>query len=200
MEITKEFVKENKDKRFTVTFENGKVMKNIKFFLSESETIAYLSGRQKRRGYAFPIYDNIIEIEVIKKKEHTDIDNAKIILKKIHSNVWDDLKEEMNNVIKTGIIDNDFKFHFRGKLNLKNITKYLSSSEKERLKNAFETKTPFTWKRYTTHHSGRDLSISVESGSDGKFRAYFSSEFMGCGNGDYWLLLNPTTAIYYETD
>ena len=33
MEITKEFVKENKDKRFTVTFENGKVMKNIKFYL-----------------------------------------------------------------------------------------------------------------------------------------------------------------------
>lgn len=200
MEITKEFVKENKDKRFTVTFENGKVMKNIKFFLSTFETIAYLSGRQKRRGYFFPIYDNIAEIKEVKKKEFTNINNAKIILKKIHPNVWDDLKDEMNNVIKNGIIDQDFEWHFKGKLNFKNITKYLTLIEKEQLKNAFETKTTFRWNRRTMHHLGRDLSISLETGSDGKFRAYFSSEFMGCGNGDYWLLLNPTTAIYYEAD
>lgn len=200
MEITENFIKENKGKRFTVTFVDGRVFKNIKFFVSDAGVIAYLSGRQKRRGYAFPIYDKISSVVEVKKKECTDIGNAKRILKLIHKNVWVDIQDEMKNVINGGEITQEFEWHWRGKLNIKNITKYLYPSEKMRLKRAFENKERFTWRKDTTHHAGRDLSISCEIGADGKFRAFFSSEYMGCGNGDYWLLLNPTTAIYYERD
>lgn len=200
MNITKEFVEENKDKRFTVIFEDGRVFKNIKFFISTVGSIAFLIGRQKRRGYSFPYYDNIKEIiEVKKRKEPTDISNAKTILKKIHPNVWDDLKDEMNDVIN-GKFSQTFDWHFKGRLKFRNISKLLTLTERERLKQAFENKTEFRWSHRTLSQRGRDLSISTEIHEDGKFRAYFSSEYMGCGNGDYWLLLNPTTAIYHESD
>ena len=200
MKITNEFIEENKDKRFTIVFDNGVILKNIKFFISTCNTVGYLRGREKRRGSVFPIYNKIKEIKEVNKKVHTDISNAKTILKKIHPNVWDDLKNEMNDVIKNNIIGQDFEWHFRGKLKIKTITKHLSLTERLQLKRAFENKERFSWRKYTYHRSGRDLSISTEIGEDGKFRAYFSSEYAGCGNGDYWLLLNPTTAIFYETD
>lgn len=198
--INEEFVNENKNKRFTITFEDGRVFKNIKLFVSTTGVIAYLSGRQKRRGFTFPIYDSITKIEEVKKrKEPTDIGNAKTILKKIHPNAWDDMKVEMNDVIN-GKSNQDFDWHFKGKLKFRNISSLLTSTKREQLKEAFENKTAFSWSKPTYHHRGRDLSISTQIGEDGKLRAYFSSEFMGCGNGDYWLLLNPTTAIYYEAD
>ena len=200
MEITKEFVEQNKDKRFTVVFENGRKLINIKFFISTVDSIAFLTGRQKRRGYSFPIYDNIIELnEVKKRKEPTDISNAKTILKKIHPNAWNELKVELNDVIN-GKQSQDFDWHFKGRLKFKNISKLLTSTRRTELQQAFENKTEFRWKRNTYHHRGRDLSISTQLDDNGNLRAYFSSEFMGCGNGDYWLLLNPTTAIYYEAD
>lgn len=201
MEINKVFVSENQNKRLTITFENGRVLKNIKLFIAENGVIAYLSGRQKRRGYSFPIYDKISEIiEVKKRPAPTNISNAKTILKKLHPNAWSDLKKEMIDVIENNIINQDFEWHFTGKLKFRNISSLLPTYEKERLKRAFENKEQFRWSRSTNHHLGRDLSISCEVGSDGEFRAFFSSEYMGCGNGDYWLLLNPTTAIYYEAD
>lgn len=202
MRITREFVEQNKDKRFTVTFDGGRVLKNIKLFISTNDSICYMIGRQKRRGYLFPIYDTISTMveTTPKKKEYTAIDNAKTILKKIHTNAWDDLKEQMKNVINGNTPEQDFEWHFQGKLRFKNVAKLMSPHYQELLKQAFENKKEFRWSYNTMHHAGRDLSISTEIGTDGKFRAFFSSEYMGCGNGDYWLLLNPTTAIYYERD
>lgn len=201
MKVTEQFVKDNKDKRFTISFEDGNVLKNIKLFIGTTGGIGYLQGRQKRQGSYFPIYNTISEIVEVtkKKKEYNSIDNAKCILKKIHPNVWNSLKQEMKQVIN-GEFSQDFEWHFKGKLNFKNITQYLTEHEKQRLVEAFEQGKDFSWKRKTYHHAGRDLSISLERHTDGNLYAYFSSEYMGCGNGDYWLLLNPTTAIYYERD
>ena len=200
MEVTKEFVEQNKDKRFTFVFESGLTLKNIKLFVSGTGVIGYLSGRQKRRGYSFPLYQNIKDVIEVKKRVSTDISNAKTILRKIHPNAWDDIKENLNRIINGGEPDTDFEWHFKGKLKLRNISSLLNSHEKNRLKEAFENKTEYHWSRNTCHHRGRDLSLSTKLGEDGKFRAWFSSEYMGCGNGDYYLLLNPTTAIFYETD
>lgn len=200
--VTKQFVSDNKDKRFNVVFENGMVLNNIMLFLSSNDVIGYLSGRNKRRGKIFPLCLKIKDIVEVKKKEKviSHIGNAKTILKKIHPNAWDDIQEEMKDIINGGDITQDFEWHYKGKLLFKNITQYLNIYEQEYLKDAFENKKNWRWSRRTNHHRGRDLSISTEIGEDGKFRAYFSSEYMGCGNGDYWLLLNPTTAIFYETD
>ena len=80
------------------------------------------------------------------------------------------------------------------------MTSLLNRIEQERLKEAFESKTEFRWHRNAMGKQGRDLSISTRMCDDGIFRAWFSSEFPGCGNGDYYLLLSPTTAVYYERD
>jgi hypothetical protein len=201
-EITNEWVRENYDKRFTVKFENGKELKNIKLFVGTNGSIGYLRGRQKRVGNYFPRYDNIESIVDVTKpiKEYTAIGNAKTILNKIHKNCWLDLQEQMQNVIAGNEPCQDFEWHFMGRLKFRNVASLLREGDRKRLVEAFENKTEYRWSRSGSGNNGRDLSLSTQIGRDGKFRAYFSSEYIGCGNGDYWLLLNPTTAIYYERD
>ena len=200
--VDKTFVENNKDKRFTVRFENGTELVNIKLFIGTTGSIGYLQGKMKRRGKYFPMYDEITCIaEVTKKVKAPDnIKNAKTILNKIHSNAWNELKQEMQDIIKGAEPKESFTWHFAGNLRFKNITAYLNSFYIQRLKDAFDNKQEFSWSYKTNHHAGRDLRISTRVCEDGVFRAWFSSEYQGCSNGDYWLLLNPTTAIYYERD
>lgn len=54
-----------------------------------------------------------------------------------------------------------------------------------------------TEKYYTDHKLGRDISISYQSNSPYLF---YSSEYMGCGNGDYGLIVNESTYLYLERD
>lgn len=197
MEITKEFVRENKGKRFNVTLDNGTVHKKIGFFLDSSYgSVCYLPSRNKRSGYMLPYYWNIVSVVECKKPQITKEGNAKKILNRMHKNVWGDIREnlERNN------FDNDFDNHFTGKLKFRNITKLLTPQEQMELEIAFENKTEFTWRRNSYSNRGRDLSLSTKLCEDGIFRAWFSSEYAGCGNGDYYLLLSPKTAIFYETD
>jgi hypothetical protein len=200
--VTEEWVKENKEKRFTIKFENGNELKNIKLFVGTFGNIGYLQGRAKRMGKYFPAYDKIESItDVTKpKKEYTAIGNAKIILNKIHKNSWDELKEDMQSIIDGENPKESFDWHFKGKLKFRNVSTLLNEWEKKRLIEAFEEKNEWRWSRNGSGNNGRDLSISTRVCEDGIFRAWFSSEYIGCGNGDYWLLLNPTTAIYYERD
>lgn len=203
MDITTKFVEENIGKRFNIIFNNGEVMNKVGFFIGGSTNLpCYMNSRQKRRGYVVP-YDwngGIKSIEEVKEETYTNEDNAKKLLKKLHENSWDDLRESWGKIAKGGEINNDFEWHFAGKLKFRNISKELSESQREELKKAFEEKTEFKWHRNSIMPQGRDLSISTQMCDDGIFRAWFSSEFHGCGNGDYYLLLNPTTAVYYERD
>lgn len=77
------------------------------------------------------------------------------------------------------------------------IRKIFHSSDIDRLKEAFENKSNIFLRAYSPK---RDYSIETKMGDDGVFRAWFSSEFSNCGNGSYYLLLNPTTAVHYEND
>lgn len=49
----------------------------------------------------------------------------------------------------------------------------------------------------TYHHSGRDISITHSEGQD---RVFYSSEFMGCGNGSYYLVASANTVLHVEDD
>jgi len=199
--LTTKWVKENSNKRFTIKFENGRELKNVRLFVNGgSDSIGYLQGRAKRMGKFFPMYDNIKSITEVVKKEITAIGNAKTILGRIHPNAWLDLQKEMQAIIDGSEPQSDFNYHFAGKLNFRSVTAMLGKGYSQRLKEAFENKTEFSWSRGGRGNNGRDLRLSTQIGEDGKFRAYFSSEYIGCGNGDYWLLINPTTAIYYERD
>lgn len=193
--ITTEFIEQNKGKRFNIELSDGKKLNNIGFFMY-GETFCYLPSRNRRQGRSIPWDWDIISMTEVVKKTYTDIGNAKTILNKIHPNVWDNLKTEMNNVIN-GKENQDFDWHFKNKLKFRCITKLFPSWVKQELINAFENKTNFS---YNLNGKKRDYSVEVKMCEDGVLRAWFASEYRGCGNGDYYLLLNPTTAIFYETD
>ena len=55
----------------------------------------------------------------------------------------------------------------------------------------------YSEKHHTDHRLGRDISISYQSNSP---YLYYSSEYMGCGNGDYGLIVNESTYLYLERD
>jgi hypothetical protein len=48
--------------------------------------------------------------------------------------------------------------------------------------------------------NGYDYSVEVKKCEDGFIRAWLSQEFVGCGNGHYWILISPTQAIFCEND
>lgn len=199
MIITEKFIEENKGKRFDIELTDGTKLKSIGFFVA-SNYRCYMTSRQRTRGRVIP-WDWRIKtiVEVIKDKP-TATGNAKKILKRLHFNAWSNLKEEYEGIVNGDEPSQDFKWHFMGKLKFRNISSELNTTEKFMLNKAFENKEDFRWSRSARGAQGRDLSIETKLCDDGIFKAWFSSEYAGCGNGDYYLLLNPTTAIYYERD
>lgn len=199
MKITREFVELHKGKRFNIVLKDGTTLNKIGFFNTELFP-CYMNSRQKSTGRAVPYNWDIVKIEEVKKDKPTVEGNVKKILRRLHKNVWSNLREEYSGYLEGEEISNDFRYHFLGELKFRNISSLLNSQEKENLKKAFENKEECNWFRKALKPQGRDLSISTKVCDDGIFRAWFSSEFAGCGNGDYYLLLSPTTAIYYERD
>lgn len=200
MEITREFIEANKDKRFNIELGNGVKLNRVGFFISVCENLCYKNSRQKRNGFLIPYRWDIKNIVEVKKKETSVLGNAKIILNRINVNAWTDIQTSLKGFINGGEKSSEFEYHWNGRLNFRNVTTLLNKTEQEEIKKAFQEKKEFRWSRRTSHHSGRDLSIHCNLCDDGIYRAWFSSEYMGCGNGDYYLLLSPTTAIYYERD
>lgn len=81
----------------------------------------------------------------------------------------------------------------------RNIRKHFSEDQFEQIKLAFENKTKISIHR--NGNSVRERDYSVHTAFDnGEFQAWFSSEYHRCGNGNYYLLLNPTTAVFMEHD
>lgn len=48
--------------------------------------------------------------------------------------------------------------------------------------------------------SNYDVSVSGKLCDDGVYRAWFSLEYRGCGNGHYYLLVNENQAVFAEND
>jgi hypothetical protein len=214
--FTKEFENnENLYKYYKVTFNSphallfnrkGK-LKNViggifKFFFTADGILCYT--RTKRVGFrvnAYFPYDDI-EIERVDNKEKS-INRAKLlsnILKKFHANCWDEVKKEISD----GIADNNCdKLFPDSNLKPRNITKLFNSTILENIKSAFENNTAYNYhdfKDYRGSRAKREYSVEMRTCEDGVFRAWFSSEYVGCGNGDYYILLNPTEALFVEKD
>lgn len=179
-----------------------KTMITLRTAFFESNGIWYFA-RTGRKGfdcrYYFPVA-NVASIRIITDEEKYEARKSKMMsmLNKMHPNVWDDIKQEIRDKVadggKTFMRDSDLK--------PRNITKLFSSSVIDAIKYAFENKTPYSYHDYkgATKGSKREYSVEMRVCDDGIFRAWFSSEFVGCGNGDYYILINPTTAIFCETD
>jgi hypothetical protein len=118
---------------------------------------------------------------------------AKSLLRRIDERCWDDLRRRSPEQISKEFSDSNLvPFNF-----INRFPRHLRPWIKEQVGIAFEQKKVFQY-----HRDGkrRDRSIETKLCEDGIFRAWFSSEYRGCCNGDYYLVISPTQAIYYERD
>ena len=173
----------------------------------------YASRKTARRwNYMdnFPV-DKIVDVKPLYKnekkltQEEINIKACESFLRRCHENLWTNIQEECKKYIETKDEEYlpDFIRWTNGKVSYVSIKPKIAYNKdhyldllKRSIENKEETKFYFSSKG----PQGRDRSFSVATGEDGLTRAWFSSEYPGCGNGDYYLLINPTTALYYERD
>jgi hypothetical protein len=169
----------------------------LRFFIGVEGTFAYTFS--KRRGYS--VYRDISNVDIesiekVTKKPMDWIKKASLMKNKIHPNLWPELRKLSAEEFRNQFLDSPFNpVYF-----IKKFPRWEQKSITEGVKKAIETKTDYTHRYNTHHHSGRDLKIEIKVGPDGELRAWFSSEYMNCGNGDYYLILNETVAMFCETD
>lgn len=146
-----------------------------------------------RHGYYVTesMIENIESITIYTNAELHGTDKAIRFVGRFHPNLWQNLKDE--------ILADPTKMETRYYNNYAttNIKNKFPAFVIEELRKAIEEQKDYSWKQYGEK---RDLSVSTKMGEDGVFRAWFSSEYSGCGNGSYYILINPTTAALREDD
>lgn len=178
--------------RVVVNRYSSKLLKNmlVDFFTSATGHFCYTF--HKRTGFALgmDMASRIKALSIAPLVSHDlkKIRRVKSLARKIHVNAWDDLRKKMEETPE--------KYFYHG-LALIDISRKFPKSVIEALENAFENKKEYS---YGTSGTKRDLSVSTSLCEDGIFRAWFSSEYAGCGNGSYYLLLNPRYASIREDD
>ncbi len=155
----------------------------VNFFNSNRNFFCYTF----HRASGFPVSSipfrliTSLSIEVEKTKAE---DTVAKILNRRHPNAWTNLDPKSDSL----------KWQEHKTVSIKSK---FPSYVIEELKDAFDNKKDYSHKKYGQK---RDLSVETKLCDDGVFRAWYSSEYAGCGNGSYYLLLNPTTAAFREDD
>ena len=166
----------------------------VRIFLHGETQLCYTF--HKRSGFAFGC-DHISFLKSIEPimpdaAAERDTLRVKALANRIFPGVWDDLREKIT-------ADPDHYYQNYG-YTVTSITSKFPSYVLDRIKEAFEKKERYTYRTEANGHQGRSLSVEMHYCDDSIYRAWFTSEFPGCANGDYWLLLNPTTAAFKERD
>ncbi len=144
--------------------------------------------------------------------------NAKKALKLLHPNWGDDLRNYLQ-AVADGKNLNDIEEPFADEEMLTNgkfrkITGIFSDEEMDAIRRAFEGDQSVGQKSQDLKNGtvyicsrcclwedkGRDVQVQVNICDNGTISAFFSAEYPGYHNGDYYLLLNPTTALFYQQD
>jgi hypothetical protein len=130
-----------------------------------------------------------------KKNIDWDLNNRLYILNNTHENLWEDLKLELSksNYKESSLI----RENSGRKIKIVSMKSVFPKWVLDNIKDAIENKKEFS---YTLSGTRRDRSIDVKVCDDGKLRAWYSSEYAGCGNGAYYLLINSNTAVFAEYD
>ena len=157
----------------------------MNFFISTTGNLCYTF--YSRTGYpvTYEMYTNADSFTIFPgASEEEKIEEANALIGRFHPNAWGNLRspEKLYDYYPFKVVSIKSKFQ---------------SKVIEALKEAFDNKTSYSTVRYG---KTRDLSVETRLCDDGIFRAWFSSEYSGCGNGDYYILINPTTALFLEKD
>lgn len=157
--------------------------------------LAYSTRISPRHGYPVHLHflNSLKSFEISKPKDEDKyiVDKTMSLLGKFHNNLWSNIREELSKdpmLMKTKYYSNFKTISIANKFPKRVI---------EDLKKAIDNKENY---RYSQCGTKRDLSVEVKMGNDGIYRAWYSSEYAGCGNGSYYLLLSPTIAGFREDD
>ena len=183
-----------------------KLVHEYRLFVSTKNNLCYTNTT--RTGFVFGAMDlqALISIEPVPKVDL--VKKVGNMANRFHQNAWGDLKAKL--------IADPAKYADEYGYSVTNITGKFPAHVIEAIKSAFESKTDYSYRQDsgvfltgkqqqscwggTSNRAGRDLKVECKLCDDGIFRAWFTSEFNGCLNGDYWVLINPTTAIFKERD
>jgi ribosomal protein S21 len=163
---------------------------DVSFFRSTTGRFCYTFHR--RTG--FPVdgidYRNVSSLSIEKRDAVTgkEIERIKSLGRSIHPNAWNDLKKKIE--------EEPLSYRQYGLARI-DISRNFPARVIEELGQAFDLKQDY---RYEKPGEKRDLTVSTKLCEDGVLRAWFSSEYSGCGNGAYYLLLNPRLASFCEYD
>lgn len=167
----------------------------VKLFFS-GQTLCYTFYR--RTGYSLFAQVRAQEIERLEQVPQDEygalrLKRALILLRRIDCRCWDTIRNRTPEQVCAEFADSNLlPFSF-----IPRFPRYKQAYLRAQMQAAFEHKKDFSF-----HSDGkkRDLSVETKLGEDGVFRAWFSSEYSGCANGDYYLVISPTQAVYYERD
>ncbi|MFF2532316.1 hypothetical protein ACFVS2_25740 [Brevibacillus sp. NPDC058079] len=101
---------------------------------------------------------------------------------------WSNLKSE-------SFCESNHRFYY--------IKKVFDEYTLNQIQKAFQEKKEFCFTKddsWRNKHTKRHYKVSGKMCDDGVYRAWFSSEYIGYANGDYYLLLNPSVAVFYKKD
>jgi len=139
---------------------------------------------RKKTGYAFAPehYTFLKSIEPILPDAKAESETLKIkaLANRIHPNAWSDLREKL--------LADPGNYYKNYGYTVTSITRKFPSYVIDSIKDAFENKANYSYQTWPDGNKGRKLSVELKVCDDGIFRAWFSSEFPGCANGDYWLV------------
>lgn len=119
------------------------------------------------------------------------------LLEKLHPNFFTELKDRIKNYLSGA--SKEHPFPYMDKLTYKPLSSFYESFPYRNyitpnVEFAFNNGNDFQDKR-----CGQKRDFSIEISKEKDF-AWFSSEYSGCGNGDYYYLINPTTVLFIEKD
>lgn len=170
----------------------GEVL-DVEFWVSSQGRLCYSRRRNRRTGYAvsdyFP-FNEAYQISLIPKgnEDALKLRQVQNLAGLIYPGTWPGLAQDLQQTPE--------KYTHHHPLRV-NITRKFPPHVIENLRQAFAERREY---RYSLSGRKRDLTVSVQINDRGEVRGYFSSEFAGTGNGQYWLLVNPETAILQEED
>lgn len=126
-------------------------------------------------------------------------------LKKCHKNLWKNIQAECRKYLETKNEDDlpDFIRWYGTNVKYVSIKSKLPYNKEyylQQLKYAIENEKELYFAFEAKSNAGRDRSYRIEQLTDGSIKGFYSSEYANCGNGDYFLIINPTTAMFYERD
>jgi hypothetical protein len=211
------FIRENKGKRFNVTYSNGTYLEKVRLFVSSDGTPAYYKKGSRKYGYELAV-NGMTAIGIVKSRNSNLTNNEKFaknarklvsILKQ--SGLWQNIVDRMENEYnyefsKMVECEADFAYSILNwkvkRMNFRPKAKWWISKESANEEN--EQKLNYIKECVANK---RDCTVTTRNSYDIRFdyvaekqKAWYSEEYKGCANGHYYLAIDSEHAIYYEKD